>query len=104
MNFDQYQSKTRETVIYERKNKFVYLLLGLASEVGEVSDLFKKHIRDGNLIEYKDLIKELGDVLWYLARISDELDIPLSHIAEENISKLQGRKERGTLNGSGDDR
>ena len=48
--------------------------------------------------------KEIGDVLWYLAALSQELGLELQDIAEQNILKLQSRKDRGLLSGSGDNR
>ena len=52
----------------------------------------------------KTLKDELGDVLWYLAALATELACPLSEIAESNIEKLEKRKEKNTLHGSGDER
>jgi NTP pyrophosphatase (non-canonical NTP hydrolase) len=107
MNFDEYQNLSRETAIYpDRGNNFIYPTLGLAGEAGEVAEKVKKVIRDKNGVmgqESKDYIsKELGDVLWYVAQIATELDLSLEEIAKANIAKLQSRKERGSLSGSGD--
>lgn len=115
MDFNQYQEFTRETAVYPKEWKFEYLGFGLGSEVGEIQGKLKKIIRDdtkawmaytdGGFAKYKeDLSKEIGDVLWYIARLVDELDIELSDIAEQNIEKLFSRKERGVLGGSGDNR
>ncbi len=107
MYFDEYQTRSRETAIYpDRGRNFVYPTLGLAGEAGEVAEKIKKVIRDKNGImdqETKDKIsKELGDVLWYVAQLATELDLSLDDVADANISKLQSRKERGSLSGSGD--
>jgi NTP pyrophosphatase (non-canonical NTP hydrolase) len=50
------------------------------------------------------LKKELGDCLWYVARLSSELGFSMAEVAEGNIEKLRSRKARGTLQGSGDNR
>jgi len=50
------------------------------------------------------LVSELGDVLWYLAQFASELDIYLSDIAEDNITKLKDRQQRNVLGGNGDNR
>jgi len=50
------------------------------------------------------LAKELGDVLWYAAQLATEAGLELDAIAEANLEKLLSRKERGVLQGSGDDR
>jgi NTP pyrophosphatase (non-canonical NTP hydrolase) len=47
---------------------------------------------------------ELGDVLWYIAALSRDLNISLNDVAKMNIEKLADRKERGVLGGSGDNR
>ncbi len=107
MNFDEYQARSRETAIYpDRGSNYVYPTLGLAGEAGEVAEKVKKVIRDKNGImdqETKDKIsKERGDVLWYVAQLATELDLSLDDIAIANITKLQSRKKRGSLSGSGD--
>ena len=108
MNFDEYQVKAIATAIYPEKYTIVYPTLGLVGEAGEVAEKVKKIIRDYNA-EYhsgfkKEIAKELGDVLWYVANLADDLDFSLSEIAQMNLDKLTSRKERGTLKGSGDDR
>lgn len=60
-------------------------------------------MRDGTLSK-NELAKELGDVLWYVAMAADELGLEFDEIAHESVMKLVGRKERGTLKGSGDNR
>ncbi len=52
----------------------------------------------------KELEKEMGDVLWYLAQLATELDLPLENVAQGNLQKLKSRQERGLLHGNGDNR
>jgi len=103
MEFDKYQEGTEKTAIYPQDQKISYLALGLNGEAGEVAEKVKKSIRDDKELgeETKD---ELGDVLWYLTRLADELGYDLSDIADRNLDKLLDRKERDKLHGSGDDR
>ena len=63
-------------------------------------------IRDGKTLKEcrADLVKELGDVLWYVANVAHELNITLEEVASRNIEKLQSRKKRDKLHGDGDDR
>lgn len=86
----------------------MYCTLGMCGEAGEVSERVKKLYRDhdGAISEdmKKDIIKELGDVLWYLSGIAKELNISLDEIATTNIEKLFSRKERNMLHGEGDNR
>lgn len=104
---DDYQKAARKTAIYP--TPVVYPALGLAGETGEVCEKIKKRIRDAdgdfNDPEFKKNIqKELGDVLWYIANLSADLDIKLSAIAETNLVKLYDRADRGKIGGSGDNR
>ncbi|GIU68429.1 MAG: hypothetical protein KatS3mg001_279 [Candidatus Pacearchaeota archaeon] len=109
MDFKEYQKKAWETAIYPNKGKnFIYPALGLGGESGEVLEKIKKILRDEKslLTEEKkeELLNEMGDVLWYLAALSTELNLNLDDIAKKNLEKLKSRKERGKLHGSGDKR
>lgn len=83
-----------------------YLVAGLCSEAGEVAGVFKRQIRDGTPHEdaREKMRDELGDVLWYVARLAAEYDLDLSDVARRNIDKLRDRKARGVIGGSGDQR
>lgn len=103
LSFVEYQVGARSTAIYPDKHAIVYPALGLAGEAGEVAEKIKKWLRDGTFD--RDLLaKELGDVLWYIANLASDLGFSLEEIAELNLVKLRSRSERGTLQGSGDNR
>ncbi len=108
MDFNKYQETAVETAIYPDTHRILYPALGMAGEAGEVANKVKKIIRDGteNLPEdWKDQIAgEIGDVLWYCAALSNDIGIPLALIAAQNRDKLLARKQKGTLQGSGDTR
>ena len=109
MTFNEYQDASRATAIYPPMgHPVVYPVLGLGDESGEVQGKIKKIFRDkGGYISPDDryeLAQELGDVLWYLAQICTELDLPLSGVARDNLAKLQDRQERGVIGGDGDNR
>jgi len=109
MNFEEYQKISRKTVIYpDAGNNFVYPVLGLTGEAGEVAEKIKRILRDEKGIaseeRKQDIAKELGDVLWYLSQIATELDLSLDEIASSNIEKLSSRKERGKLSGDKENR
>lgn len=110
---DDYQEKIIKTDTFKETSNVLHpgmleKIMGLTGEAGEVSDKFKKIIRDKNgVISDEDreaLVKELGDTLWYIASISRYLGVPLSEVAEKNVEKLYGRLKRGTLAGDGDNR
>ncbi|MDE1152249.1 MAG: nucleoside triphosphate pyrophosphohydrolase family protein [Micavibrio sp.] len=106
MDFDTYQTEARKTRTIPPENPVVYSALGLTGEAGELANKVKKIMRgDSNPQELVDGIRgEMGDVLWYLAALADDLGITLDDVADENIKKLRSRYDRGTLKGAGDNR
>jgi NTP pyrophosphatase (non-canonical NTP hydrolase) len=111
--FDAYQEDCRHTDVGTAaqdliKPGWLYYVLGVGEEAGEILGKIKKLFRDrGGIIDnvFKALlIKECGDVLWYMARLLDHFDIPFSVVAATNKEKLLDRMERGVLHGEGDDR
>lgn len=107
--FNGYQKATAQTAKYPPDQALEYLSLGVASEAGEVAGKMKKWIRDGDSKMTREewvqaMSSEIGDVLWYCARLADELGLSLSQIAEDNMDKLLDRKARGVIGGSGDNR
>jgi NTP pyrophosphatase (non-canonical NTP hydrolase) len=108
-SFREYQEATAQTAKYPKDKAVEYLTLGLTSEAGEVAGKLKKLIRDADPNNPSEewvqmMASEMGDVLWYLARLADELGLSLSQIAEDNMDKLLDRKARGVIGGSGDNR
>ena len=108
MNLKEYIEFTRTTAIYPGANdhgfnEVLYLTLGLASEAGEVAGKIKKIVR-GDKIDPESYLSELSDVLWYLARLADNVGITLEDLANVNAAKLKARQEAGTIQGSGDAR
>jgi len=78
--------------------------LGLVGEAGEVAEKLKKSIRDYSMFDKDAVMKELGDVLFYVAALSNFYGGSLQTIAEMNQKKLDDRQLRGVLHGSGDNR
>ncbi len=111
MNLNEYQENAISTAIYPNQNSIhgsIYCTLKLNGEAGEVAEKIGKILRDdsGKISDEKrmDLIKELGDVLWYIANLADELSVSLEAVADINLKKLAQRKANNTLHGSGDNR
>lgn len=110
MTLEEYEKQALTTVI-KTDSEFRDLLhwvLGINGEAGEIAEKVKKIIRDKNAVvseaDKQELAKEVGDVLWYLAVFAHHLGVPLETIAQQNLDKLQSRKKRGVLQGSGDNR
>ena len=109
MELNHYQRESRKTALYpDVGSNPIYPTLGLVGEAGEVADKVKKIIRDKKGVFDKDskdaIILELGDVLWYISQLSSELGYELEEVAYENLQKLNSRKSRGQIQGSGDNR
>ena len=109
MTFDEYQQQSKGTAEYtDFVPAWVYLALGLAGESGEVVDKIKKVVRNKNGVFSDDdkleLQKELGDVLWYLGQLCEELGLSLDEVAKMNRAKLEDRKARGVIKSRGDNR
>lgn len=110
LQLPDYQTWTSTTAIYPDAGKgnvqeLMYCALGLSSETGEMANYVKKLYRDGDNEELRAKIRaELGDVMWYAARTADAMGISLQEVMEENQSKLNSRKQRNVISGSGDNR
>ncbi len=110
MELNEYQKQALKTAIYPEKYKVIYSALGLGNEAGEVMGKIKKWLRgdDGEGEMSKERVEalkgELGDVLWYLAVLANDLGLELNEIAQANVLKLQSRQEKGNLKGDGDTR
>jgi NTP pyrophosphatase (non-canonical NTP hydrolase) len=74
----------------ERDAKFL-AALGLNGEAGEVSELIKKHLLHGKELNRDDLIKELGDVLWYFFHALNAFDVSIDEVVTQNVTKLCAR-------------
>lgn len=114
MNIDEYSRQAITTLLGEHDLSddmspvLISQVFGLVGESGEVAEKFKKLIRDkkGEIsAEDKDeIIKELGDILWYINSVSTLVGSSLEEVASKNLEKVLSRKERGVTSGSGDNR
>jgi len=107
----RYQQATSSTAIYPASTPITgltYVTLGLIGEAGEICNKVKKIFRDCDGVITNDhraqIADELGDTLWYAAQLATLMGLDLGQIAAANITKLMDRKERGVLQGSGDQR
>jgi len=107
MQIDEYTDLTDETAIYPGAgtgnwDELSYLGLGLG-EAGEIQGKIKKILRDG-AVDPEAIAKEIGDLFYYLCRTCRAFGYNPSEVLQMNIDKLFDRKDRGVLQGSGDDR
>jgi NTP pyrophosphatase (non-canonical NTP hydrolase) len=113
MTLNEYQQAALETAQYpDRGNNAIYPALGLAGEAGEAVDKVKKIWRNLGITSGREylatqrleLAKEIGDVMWYVAALADEIGFDLESVAAMNMAKLKDRKERGVIKSEGDNR
>lgn len=97
MTINEYQALAMRTLnpALSKKDVLINGVMGLCGESGEAIDIVKKHLAQGHELDREKLIKELGDVAWYLAETAYALDIPLEEVLQRNIDKLRARYPQG---------
>jgi len=109
LTLDQYQEQAAK---YNKPNPNetldeLRLVLGIVGEAGEIAEKYKKFLRNDNPDDDtlgREVRKEMGDVLWYLAALAKKMDTNLSEIAELNLDKLEKRFQENKIQGNGDNR
>lgn len=113
MTFDEYGTRAISTLTSDHAYgditpELMAQILGLVGESGEFAEKIKKIIRDkdGRIDDETraELLKELGDVLWYVNIVAHLLGSDISEVAKSNLEKVLSRKSRGVTKGSGDNR
>ena len=79
----------------DKKDILINGVMGLCGESGEVIDIVKKHLAQGHELDKEKIVKELGDVAWYIAEIATVLDVELEDVLVQNIEKLKARYPEG---------
>ena len=97
MNINEYQELAMTTLNPELNKKDVLInsVMGLCGESGEAIDIVQKWLAHGHELDREHLIKELGDVAWYLAEAATALDVQLEEVLQANIDKLKKRYPDG---------
>ncbi|MBQ8081446.1 MAG: nucleoside triphosphate pyrophosphohydrolase family protein [Clostridia bacterium] len=97
MTGSEYQRLAMTTLnpALSRKDVLINGVMGLCGEAGEAIDLVKKHLAQGHPLDREALLKELGDVAWYLAETAYALDADLDDVLAANIEKLRRRYPEG---------
>ena len=76
------------------ENLLLQGVMGMSGESGEALDIVKKIMFQGhelNEATKEHLIRELGDVLWYVATTAESLGTDLETVMQTNIDKLRAR-------------
>ena len=97
MTINEYQSLAMTTLNPELNEKDVLIngVMGLCGESGEAIDIVKKWLAQGHELDREKLIKEIGDVAWYIAEIAHALGVTLEEVLQKNIDKLKARYPDG---------
>lgn len=103
-NFNDYFDFVKSMKVYPEKHAIIYPALGLSGESGEIAEKVKKWLRGDKELDKDALLSELGDPLWYITSLADDLGYTLQDVIDRNVEKLSSRKDRGVLKGSGDNR
>jgi NTP pyrophosphatase (non-canonical NTP hydrolase) len=101
---DLYSAWVEKKIMTEGQARLVENTLGLVGEAGEVAEKIKKLIRDSSRFQNEEIMKELGDVVFYATALANIYGKGLQEVLELNIAKLDDRQKRGKLKGSGDNR
>jgi NTP pyrophosphatase (non-canonical NTP hydrolase) len=99
VTFNEYQQAALRTANTApdrtRQERLAHWALGLAGESGETAEMVKKHLFHDHELDHTAMVKELGDVLWYLAVLARELNVDLEEVALNNVEKLRRRYPHG---------
>ncbi len=110
MNLNEYQEEALVTAIFsdDEFKDLAHWVFGITGESGEIAEKIKKIVRDKDGVvgeeDKQELIKEIGDVLWYLAVLTKHLGYDFEEVGKRNIAKLRDRQKRDKIGGSGDNR
>lgn len=97
MTINEYQKLAMTTLNKELSKKDILIngVMGLCGESGEAIDIVKKHLAQGHELDKEYLVKELGDIAWYLAETAYALDVELEDVLSQNVEKLKKRYPEG---------
>jgi len=82
--------RTRAELETDQENNF-HMLLGMLTELGEMSDAFKKNLAYKKPLDWVNVQEELGDLMWYVAGFCEINDLDFYAILRNNVKKLKTR-------------
>ena len=97
MQVNDYQKAAMATLnpALDKKDVLINSVMGLCGESGEAIDIVKKWLMQGHELDKEHLVRELGDVAWYLAEAATALEVPLEAVFQGNLDKLRQRFPNG---------
>lgn len=100
--FSEYEDFVESMRVFPAAHKIVYPALGLAGEAGEATEKVKKWLRGDRELDKEGLIKELGDVMYYITALANDIGYSLQDVIDTNVKKLTERKKNDKIKGNGD--
>lgn len=96
MDFGEYQALARRTQNKEIMpiERRLHALHGMSAEVGEIHGIYQKFYQ-GHPISTEELVKEVGDLMWFIAEFCDVIGADMGEVAAKNIAKLKDRYPEG---------
>lgn len=99
----EYSDWVEGMIVTSGQTRMIENTLGLVGEAGEFAEKVKKILRD-DTFDRELILKELGDVVFYAAALANYFGSDLQEVMDINVTKLNDRKARNVLQGSGDNR
>jgi len=69
----------------------LHCAIGLSTETNEILDAYKKARFYGRGLDKQNIKEEIGDVMWYLIQLCEQVDYSLEQAKIDNIKKLEKR-------------
>lgn len=96
MTGNEYQKLASRTIAPDmtRKDQEYHALHGMVSEIGELHSIYQKHYQ-GHQDTEEHRIKEVGDMMWFIAEYCTAWGWHLDDVMQMNIDKLKARYPEG---------
>jgi NTP pyrophosphatase (non-canonical NTP hydrolase) len=97
MEIKEYQNKSIRTINKKLTTEQLIsnMVFGANGELGEVTDILKKHLYQGHELDIQHLKEEIGDIMFYLVNLASIYEIDFSEVLQINIDKLMERYPDG---------
>ncbi len=86
----QYLESAKRT-LSSKEDILGHMIVGLSTEAGELLDALKKHKYYGRPLDVQNVKEEIGDCMWYLVQLCEEVGYSLDEAKVDNIAKLKKR-------------
>ena len=97
MEIREFQRVSTRTLNKElsKEKQVSNMIFGANGELGEVTDILKKHLYQGHRINKQHLAEEIGDTLFYIVNLCTLYNLDVEDILQANVDKLKKRFPNG---------